>query len=78
MSMELLTEPSQILQSVADKNAQCRTYSDNGVVDFDDVKGGEPTTAWPQSNHALLFGPDCASPPGAVSGREGMACGTRG
>lgn len=34
-------EPSQILQGLADKYAQCRTYSDNGVVDFDDVKGNK-------------------------------------
>jgi len=34
-------EPHQILQSLADKYAQCRSYSDCGVVDFDDVKGNK-------------------------------------
>lgn len=34
-------DPTHILQRVAEKYAQCRTYSDRGIVDFDDVHGNK-------------------------------------
>jgi hypothetical protein len=34
-------EANHILQSLAEKYSQCRTYCDSGEVDFDDVKGNK-------------------------------------
>jgi len=50
MSNSDLTNPSQILQHLAERYSQCRSYSDCGTVDFYDLHGLNATTSAPFQN----------------------------